>query len=187
MYIADLTVLRSRAVYSYHSALRAQPNSAHYALAALSVPSVLKRIAPEATFHLITQNVDNLSPRANQQLAALFPDEQIPRDALYEMHGRLFDVLCTNEACKYSEFTLASPICPALQGTELQVDQGALDADIPPGNLPRCSKCGSLARPGVVWFGEEIPLLGTLEELVEEADLCIVVGTSSVVRQMTIL
>ena len=50
-------------------------------------------------------------------------------------------------------------------------------------DLPKCRKCGSLARPGVVWFGERPWYLDEIDELVEEADLCIVVGTSSTVSQ----
>ncbi|MCA1580270.1 MAG: NAD-dependent deacylase [Acidobacteria bacterium] len=48
--------------------------------------------------------------------------------------------------------------------------------------LPRCETCGAVARPGVVWFGEEIP-----SEAVQAAfdaldcDVCLVAGTSSVV------
>ena len=71
-------------------------------------------------------------------------------------------------------------------------------------DLPRCKKpsCGGLLRPHVVWFGEnldeqvvtckKIPLLIILltnplkvldaaHEELEECDLCLVVGTSSVV------
>jgi len=52
---------------------------------------------------------------------------------------------------------------------------------IPP--LPKCS-CGSLLRPGVVWFGEMLPA-DVLEEAImemEKADVVIVAGTSAVVQ-----
>jgi NAD-dependent deacetylase sirtuin 5 len=57
------------------------------------------------------------------------------------------------------------------------------EAEISPNDLPRCEKdgCGGLLRPGVVWFGESIPGLNAIESLVEEADMCLVIGTSSVV------
>jgi NAD+-dependent protein deacetylase sirtuin 5 len=55
------------------------------------------------------------------------------------------------------------------------------EVPIPIEALPKCAKCGSLARPGVVWFGEGIPLLDEIEKLVEQADLCLVIGTSSTV------
>jgi NAD-dependent deacetylase len=47
---------------------------------------------------------------------------------------------------------------------------------------PRCPHCGGLLRPGVVWFGEPIPpeaLSASLDAL--DCDVCLVVGTSSVV------
>jgi len=51
-----------------------------------------------------------------------------------------------------------------------------------PESPPTCPHCGGLARPGVVWFGEPIPTdvyRAALESL--ECDVCLVVGTSSVV------
>ena len=52
-------------------------------------------------------------------------------------------------------------------------------------DLPRCKVCGSLARPGVVWFGEAPWFLDQIDELVDQADLCIVVGTSSTASAKT--
>jgi len=48
----------------------------------------------------------------------------------------------------------------------------------------RCPRCGNLARPDVVWFGEPLPR-DALAEAIEEAsraDLVLVVGTSGVVE-----
>lgn len=56
------------------------------------------------------------------------------------------------------------------------------DRDADQGALPRCGSCGAFARPGVVWFGEEIPaeaLGAALDAL--DCDVCLVAGTSSVV------
>lgn len=41
----------------------------------------------------------------------------------------------------------------------------------------RCAK-GSQLRPHIVWFGEEVPLLGAAAELVSAADVLVVIGTS---------
>jgi NAD-dependent deacetylase len=49
---------------------------------------------------------------------------------------------------------------------------------------PTCAHCGGLVRPGVVWFGELLPLEAWEQSvaLVEEADLVLVVGTSGIVH-----
>jgi NAD-dependent deacetylase len=52
--------------------------------------------------------------------------------------------------------------------------------NIAPGHPPRCSVCGNLRRPAVVWFGENLPgeTLADAEDAVRHADLMLVVGTS---------
>lgn len=49
--------------------------------------------------------------------------------------------------------------------------------------VPRCSKCGGLVRPDVVWFGEMLPQdeFSGGEQAAEWSDICFVVGTSAVV------
>jgi NAD-dependent deacetylase len=53
------------------------------------------------------------------------------------------------------------------------------DGEIP----PTCPHCGSLCRPDVVWFGENLPYdkLMAAWEAVEHADVTLSIGTSSVV------
>jgi NAD-dependent deacetylase len=50
--------------------------------------------------------------------------------------------------------------------------------------LPRCSSCGALLRPDVVWFGEALDeqILHEAFHAAASADLCVVVGTSAVVH-----
>lgn len=175
--------------YRRETALKAQPNAAHIALAAFSLPSVRSLIAPGSTFTLVTQNVDGLSAKALEQAQnasttppfRFSPSAEDHQPSLVEMHGRLFDVQCTSRLCGHVEFNATSPICEALGGTEELVGEGAIDPKIPRSSLPRCSKCGALARPGVVWF-EEVPHhLDVIQEIIDKADLCLVVGTSSTV------
>jgi NAD-dependent deacetylase len=47
---------------------------------------------------------------------------------------------------------------------------------------PKC-RCGAIARPGVVWFGEPLPpgILREAQHAAESANLLLVVGTSAVV------
>lgn len=48
---------------------------------------------------------------------------------------------------------------------------------------PRCTDCGALVRPGLVWFGEPLPeqALHAAEGALDRADLALVIGTSSLV------
>lgn len=186
-YILFLISIRAR---------KAEPNAAHTALALLSIPSQRKVVAPDATFSVITQNVDGNSSRTEHiltlncsqtGLSVKAMDKVLEKHSnngispLLEMHGRIFDVKCTSKSCKHVEYNTSSPICPALAGAEDAVEAGSLDLYILTAELPRCSKCNALARPGVVWFGEQPKELDTIDKLVEAADLCLVVGTSSTV------
>jgi NAD-dependent deacetylase len=53
-------------------------------------------------------------------------------------------------------------------------------ADEPP---PRCSQCGGLLRPDVVWFGEALPegALRRAQEAAAQCDLFLSIGTSTMV------
>jgi NAD-dependent deacetylase len=52
-----------------------------------------------------------------------------------------------------------------------------------PGSPPRCAECGNQVRPGVVWFGEMLPVaaLTAAERLAQQCDVMLVVGTSGAV------
>ncbi len=52
-----------------------------------------------------------------------------------------------------------------------------------PGHPPRCAECGNLVRPGVVWFGEQLPFdaLQAAERLADGCQVLVVVGTSGAV------
>ncbi|RDB27787.1 NAD-dependent protein deacylase [Hypsizygus marmoreus] len=176
--------------YRRLKALNAQPNDAHRLLAKLSIPSYLKTIAPAAkTYHIVTQNVDRLSVVALESLARDLADKKSrldrPRkDSILEMHGRLFDVKCT--VCDYCVEDLTNPLCEALGAADSHLgdyhDAGSKPNGIPEAALPRCLSCHSLARPGVVWFGEKPLRLDDINSLIFKADLCIIVGTSLTVH-----
>lgn len=57
------------------------------------------------------------------------------------------------------------------------------DRSVPLALLPRCAACGGLARPGVVWFGENLDpkIWAAAENAVSACDLLLVVGTSALV------
>src|SRR5205823_8331240 len=49
--------------------------------------------------------------------------------------------------------------------------------------IPKCPQCGALVRPGVVWFGEQLPLgeIQRVENFLDEGacDFALVIGTTA--------
>ncbi|KAK6202646.1 transcriptional regulatory protein [Scheffersomyces amazonensis] len=173
-----------------YGALKAKPNKGHYALSKLSQYQDIEYIT-------ITQNVDGLSSRSNHK-----------KDNLYEIHGSLFELKCTSFMCNYVERdNFHNPLTEALRDTEYEFDKqnrkrsldtGDEDVTVSPqftpvkqlaeSDLPQCPVCkdGSLLRPGVVWFGESLPLqlLTRIDNFIESGnsvDLILVIGTSGTV------
>jgi len=141
------------------------PNPAHIAIA-----DIEKRFKQEGKkVVVITQNIDGLHKRAGSE-------------NIIELHGNLFKVRCTK--CKAVSVNIDSPICESLRGRGAPEPEAKSDR-IPIEMLPRCPKegCGGLLRPHVVWFGEGLDerVLRDTDENLDSCDLCLVVGTSSVV------
>jgi NAD-dependent deacetylase len=103
---------------------------------------------------LITQNIDNLHQKAGSS-----PDKVI------ELHGTAFKVKCLT--CKIR--------CDR-EEVEKRLDAGE--------DVPRCTECGGLLKPGTVSFGEAMPVKETTEafERAGNCDLLIVLGSSLVVH-----
>ncbi|WP_110946612.1 SIR2 family NAD-dependent protein deacylase [Pseudomonas bohemica] len=103
---------------------------------------------------VITQNIDDLHERAGSQ-------------GVVHLHGSLLTPKCF--AChRPAELTQEQLATPA---------EGAL---IEP---PRCARCNGRLRPGVVWFGEDLPA-GAWKAATQAARSCDVmlsIGTSGVV------
>ena len=108
----------------------------------------------DAAFRIVTQNVDGLH--------GLAAGNNGPRPL--ELHGSLFQTMCTR--------------CHERWDDRHPVDATSLST------LPRCAACGTIARPGVVWFGESLDpsVLNEAARLASAADVCLVVGTSAVVH-----
>ncbi|KAL0953442.1 hypothetical protein HGRIS_004675 [Hohenbuehelia grisea] len=176
---------QSRVWQFYHHwrelVLKTVPNPAHYVLTRLAIPSIRRKIAPHSELTHVTQNVDGLLTQALAEVQASLGESEQPAE-LIEMHGRLFDVKCTAHDCGYTETNRQSPICPALGGTENFVDADSSQPVVRRADLPHCPKCGQLCRPGTVWFGERPDRILDILALADEADLCIIVGTSAVVQ-----
>jgi len=137
-----------------------EPNPAHKALA--DAQKKLKSVGRH--LRVITQNIDGLHTRAGSE-------------NIIELHGNLFKTRCTQ--CKRVQVNTDSPICKALR------DLGSPDTEttpVPIADLPHC-ECGGLLRPHVVWFGEclDLDILAETGKELSSCDLCLLVGTSSVV------
>ncbi|KAM4628924.1 NAD-dependent protein deacylase sirtuin-5, mitochondrial isoform 1-T3 [Polymixia lowei] len=145
--------------------LTKSPNPAHLAIA--ECQERLRKQGRKVT--VITQNIDELHHRAGS------------KDIL-EIHGSLFKTRCMS--CGHESANHKSPICAALEGKGAP-DPNTNDAQIPVEDLPRCEQagCHGLLRPAVVWFGETLDsdILTCVEEELDTCDLCLVVGTSSIV------
>ena len=102
---------------------------------------------------VVTQNVDDLHERAGTA------------DVVH-LHGALANWRCEDCSAPY-------------KGALPEVGAGTDSVD-----PPRCQACGAAVRPGVVWFGEPLPMAEWYQavELVEQADLVLVVGTSGIVH-----
>ncbi|KAK1244675.1 hypothetical protein MKX07_003474 [Trichoderma sp. CBMAI-0711] len=161
--------------YRRHLALKAEPNKGHKALAALA------RRNPD--FLCLTQNVDNLSQRA-----------QHPPSQLKCLHGSLFDIKCSNESCDWMQKgNFDDPFCAALAPASVDMPNGEplplLDPyhrvkHITEDELPKCPQCSSgLQRPGVVWFGEDLDAHMMMDISAwlraQPVDLMFVIGTSA--------
>jgi len=102
---------------------------------------------------IVTQNVDDLHQRAGNA------------DAI-RLHG---DILADRWLERCPERGTGREAC-ATGGAE-------------PGRPPRCTRCGNLVRPGVVWFGEMLPpgAMEAAERAAAACDVMLVVGTSGAV------
>ncbi|MBT8404366.1 MAG: NAD-dependent deacylase [Gemmatimonadetes bacterium] len=139
------------------------PNAAHRALARWTSADPERRV-------LFTQNVDGLHDRALDELNEAphrggTPEAARPRT----LHGDLFGVRCSTCAWKTRHL---EPLDPSTLET-----------------LPHCPDCGALARPAVVWFGENLDpgILDSAFVEAERASVCLVVGTSALVQPAALL
>ncbi|KAH8427928.1 SIR2 family NAD-dependent protein deacylase [Aspergillus melleus] len=187
--------------YSYrrHMALKAKPNPAHYALAKLAKMN--------KDFITLSQNVDGLSQRADhpsQQLhllhGSLFTVKCTSFYCSYSRENDFTDPIVpalkipkgtpdftpstedkTDEsASKDLSDSPGNEEAPEVDISDERVPLPALSLDV----LPHCPECkDGILRPGVVWFGESLPLhtLDKVDSWMRSGpiDLILVVGTSS--------
>ncbi|KAL6104627.1 sirt5 [Pungitius sinensis] len=151
--------------YRREMALNKKPSAAHLAIA--ECEARLRKQGRSVV--VITQSIDDLHRQAGSK-------------HVLKVHGNLMETRCVS--CGHVTVNRRSPICPALKDKG-SPDPDVADAQIPVDKLPRCgeSDCRGLLRPNVVFFGETLDshILTKVEKEMETCDLCLVVGTSSIV------
>lgn len=181
-----------------HQALMAAPNAGHKALAQLSHSTSQKLVT-------ITQNVDGLLARAGHKPRNLYEIHGL----LFELRCTSFSCTFVERGNEKDPLTpaLAPDATPEAatpatwrseghsNGSESTSNGGSeCSSDSPqflpareltPDQLPLCPVCQSLLRPGVVWFGESLPMrvLDGIDLFLEAGpvDLILVIGTSGTV------
>lgn len=115
---------------------------------------------------VVTQNIDDLHERAGCV------------DVLH-LHGSFFAPRCV--ACARPHYF--APGLPEIDMT------GLAGRDELRQEPPRCARCNGRIRPGVVWFGENLPedIFRSAERAVETCDVLFSIGTSSVVYPAALL
>jgi len=113
----------------------------------------LAQIADE--FLLVTQNVDGLHKRAG-----------LPKEKMVQIHGDIFVTKCSRCDFGFTDY-------------EHEQEQEEEEENV----VSRCSKCDALMRPGVIWFGEQLPSneLQQIENYLDRGtcDVVIVAGTTA--------
>ena len=146
----------------------AEPSDAHHALAAWERTGSMSR--------LVTQNVDGLHQRAGSR-------------AVIDLHGRLDVVVCLTcrERTPRAEVQYAMAAShPEWNAAAVAAPDGDADIDgalIEQFNAPRCTSCGGLLKPDVVFFGENVPdaRYEDARDSLTRADALLVVGSSLMV------
>jgi NAD-dependent deacetylase len=110
-------------------------------------------------FLLVTQNVDDLHSRAG-----------IAKEKMVQIHGDIFVTKCSRCDFKRHDYPPSQSY-----GAASEQEQETL--------IPRCTQCEALMRPGVVWFGEQLPWheLQRIEHYLDggACEVVIVAGTTA--------
>lgn len=137
-----------------------EPNAGHLAIARFALA--------RGHVDLVTQNVDGLHHRAARAAGRETSPPRDPEPAFpTELHGALMRDRCSGCGLR----TDAAPTDGPEPGPDERVQ------------VVRCSACDALLRPDVVWFGEALDAsaLEAAFTAAAAADVCLVVGTSSLV------
>ena len=183
----------------------ARPNPAHVALAALEALGQLRRV--------VTQNVDGLHQRAGSRrvldlhgrldvVECLGCGARVGREDLQKLleawNPEFADGSATWGRANRGQDTHGHgtqrldrswggalpphPPTPPLGGARPDGDTG-VDVPLDGFRVPDCRECGGILKPGVVFFGENVPRerVAAVHQALEAADALLVVGSSLMV------
>ena len=156
----------ARSMVGWPRVAQAVPNAAHRALARLESAGRVPR--------LVTQNVDGLHHRAGSR-------------AVLELHGNVNHVVCVGCGAGYSRESIqhrlerenpgfGAIVVTAAPDGDADLEAGGFDAF----RVPSCTQCGGILKPGVVFFGENVPRQRVEDAVhaLERADAMLVIGSS---------
>jgi NAD-dependent deacetylase len=148
----------------------ARPNAAHATIAKLAQHT--------DDFLLVTQNVDDLHARAG-----------VPAKKMVQIHGDIFVTRCSRcEFAKHDQPSQGYNVGGEHEGEEQDAAYGVREhvrafKTATCRRTPKCPECNAPMRPGVVWFGEQLPWneLQRIENFLDRGacDVVIVAGTTA--------
>ncbi|MBB1026053.1 NAD-dependent deacetylase [Dietzia sp. DQ12-76] len=151
----------------------ARPNAAHALLVDWERRGLVHGV--------ITQNVDLLHLKAGSR-------------RLVDLHGTYAVVTCLDCGLRQSRWALHEELDRLNPGfaervatrgaIEVAPDADAVLADTADFRMVDCRRCSGVLKPDIVYFGENVPAhrVAAANDLVDESDLVIVVGSSLTVR-----
>ncbi|RUO60631.1 NAD-dependent protein deacetylase [Pseudidiomarina insulisalsae] len=161
-----------RSLHGWPTLYHAQPNAAHYAIAALQRQGLIDTI--------ITQNVDGLHQRAGS-------------DRVINLHGYANDMICMS-CCAHSQRLDMHERCLAAnpdfkvsrlaEETHVAPDGDAdIEVDFSSFVVPECLYCGGILKPDVVYFGDNVPRprVEQAQQALRDSNALLVVGSSLMV------
>ena len=157
-----------RSQLGYPSFLKANPNSAHHALARMEQQGQL--------MGLVTQNVDRLHQHAGHK-------------NVVDLHGRLDQVICMDCGALVARAEIQEWLeqqNPHLQSRAFSPapdGDADLETDFSGVQVPDCAACGGILKPHVVFFGDSVDrqIVDQINAMVDSADGVLVVGSSLMV------
>jgi len=144
----------------YSVLLKALPNPAHRALAALEKENILSST--------ITQNIDGLHRQAGSQ-------------NVIELHGNAFRIRCTQ--CSKTVVFEKDKLKEMLELFKINKDSYIKILKVLSRYFPRCATCGSRYRIDIVLFGEMLPAdeLSRAYKQLNNCDVLLLIGSSLLV------